>query len=444
MDHLRSGFPDSHPDWENLVAPPDERWRRAALDLRLAARRAKEELSERVAALVTIPALEMEIQLTRAELEPLMLPVLDQAIDLAQMALDEARVPAESLSALYLIGGSSRIPLFADRVWERLGVQPEVPAEPEAASVLGAAFGVAVHRFETGAHFRGRLAANIANPLWRFGKVGAAQLVLSGDGITVEASDSPTEGPDVAALAAAAETQLAASNTGYIGMKLDPARVLQRDGGLERRYSVVEDGRRVTHLQWYLHLGTRSIVVSAPEQAREVAERLVIEDARADPDNPASFFELRIGADVPQGWTATERIVLVKRGAVHQIVAESQPGSLEDTLRRDSEWFSRRFPSPRYTETVRERCKFLSGHEALAVTLRNSADRSYTRVWSGQVDGRGYRIIATLPWLEQKEFKLIETKLLLVLTGEGRLGVAWGGYHRPFGIKTGAGPGTDG
>ncbi len=416
MDHLRSGLPDSHPGWENLVAPADEHWRRAALDLRLAVRRAKEELSERVATLVTIPALDMEIQLTKAELEPLMLPVLDQAIDLAQMTLDGAGVPAESLSALYLIGGSSRIPLFADRVWERLGVQPEVPDDPELASVLGAAFGVAEHLFEAGSRFRGRLAANSASLAWRFGKVGGTRLILSGDGIAVQADDSPSEGPDVAALAAAAETRLAASGPGYVSMKLGPARVLQRYDGLERRYSIVEDGRRVVNLEWYLHNGSHWIVVSAPEQAREVADRLVLEPPRDDPMNPDRFFKLRIAADVPVGWTATERLILVGATAVRQFVAEGHPESVDGSLHRDSEWFTRRFPSPRYVETERNACLFLGGHEAKSVTLRDSFNNSYTRVLSGLVDGRGYRIIATLPWSERQGLRLLsEYKGLRVL-----------------------------
>lgn len=434
MDHLRNGLPDSHPNWEKLVAPADERWRHAALDLRLAVRRAKEELSEGVAALVTISALKTEIQLTKAELEPLMLPVLDQAIDLAQMALDEAGVSGEGLSALYLIGGSSRIPLFADRVWERLGVQPEIPAEPELASVLGAALGVAEHRFEAGSRFRGRLAANTESVMWRFGKFGSTQLILSGDGITVQADDSPSRGPDVAALAADAATRLAASATGYVSMTLGPVRALQLDGGLERRYSIVEDGRRVVHLEWYLNIGSHWIVVSAPEQAREVADRLVLEPPRPDPVNPDRFFKLRIAADVPVGWTATERLILVGAPAVRHLTAEGHPGSVDDSLRRDSEWFTQRFPSPRYVEIGREECWFLGGHKAIAVTLRDSFDNSQTRVLCGVVDGRGYRIIATLPgsqnqglWLlsehrllaehkGHKALRLVEKNFLLVLT----------------------------
>lgn len=410
VEHLRMGLPGSHPDWENLVAPGDERWRREALYLRAAVRWAKEQLSERVAALVKIPVLELEIQLTRAELEQLILPVIDQAVDLAQTALDSAGVAADSLAALYLIGGSSRIPLFADRVWERLSFQPEVPAEPEAASVLGAALGVAGHRFEHGSHFRGRLAANTASPLWRWGTIGAFDLTLSGDGISVRVSDSPSEGPDVASLATSAETRLAASGTGYVSMDLGPAQVLQRDGGLERRYSLVEGGRRVTYLEWYLQIGARWIVVSAPEQAREVASRFVIEAPRAD---PIRFFEVRIGADVPDGWGVTERLILVRRKAVHQLIAEGHPGPVEDSTRHESDWFARRFPSPRYAETARARSRFLGGNDAMTVTLRDSADGSYTRIWAGLVDGRGYRIMATVPWVERPALALADTLLML-------------------------------
>jgi hypothetical protein len=283
-------------------------------------------------------------------------------------------------------------------------------------NALGAAFGVAEHRFETGSRFRRRLAANTTSLAWRFGKVGGTRLILSGDGITVQADDSPNEGPDVAALASAAESRLAASGTGYVSMKLGPARVLQRYDGLERRYSIVEDGRRVVNLEWYLHNGSHWIVVSAPEQAREVAERLVLEPPRDDPANPDRFFKLRIAADVPLGWTATERLILVGATAVRQFVAEGHPESVDDSLRRDSEWFTRRFPSPRYVETERNACLFLGGHEAISVTMRDSFNNSYTRVLSGLVDGRGYRIIATLPWSERQGLRLLsEYKGLRVL-----------------------------
>jgi actin-like ATPase involved in cell morphogenesis len=409
IDQLRNGQPGSHPDWHNLVSPGDEQQRRHALDLRTAVRRAKEQLSDRVAALIEIPALDMEIQLTRAELDQIMLPVIDQAVELAQLALDSAGVTANSLAGLYLIGGSSRIPLFADRAWERLNAQPEVPAEPEAASVLGAALGVAGHRFEHGSHFRGRLAANTASPLWRFGNTGGADLSLYGDGSTVRASDSPGEGPDVAALAAAADRRLAAAGNGYASMELLPAQVLGRDGGLERRYSVVENGQRVTHLEWYLQMGARWIVVSAPERASEVVSRLVVEAPRTD---PARYFELRMGADVPAGWIAAERLFMVRGKSVHQIVAESGPNP-EDLIRRDSGWFARRFPAPRFAETARGQSRFFGGIDAMTVTLRDSADNSYTRVWAGLVDGRGYRIVATVPWTERLGLALAETLLLL-------------------------------
>jgi hypothetical protein len=192
-------------------------------------------------------------------------------------------------------------------------------------------------------------------------------------------------------------------------MELVPAQVLGRDGGLERRYSVVEGGRRVTYLEWYLQLGGRWVVVAAPEQAREVVSRLVVEAPRAD---PTRFFELRIGGDVPVGWIAAERLIMVRSRSVHQLVAESDPNP-EESIRRDSGWFARRFPSPRYAETARGRSRFLGGIDAMTVTLRDSADGSYTRVWVGLVDGRGYRIVATVPWTERLGLPLVETLMLV-------------------------------
>jgi hypothetical protein len=141
-----------------------------------------------------------------------------------------------------------------------------------------------------------------------------------------------------------------------------------------------------------------------------VAERFAVEAPRAD---PTRFFELRIGADVPDGWTVTERLILVRGRTAHQLVAESLADPPEDSMRRESDWFARRFPSPRYAETARGMSRFLGGNDTMTVTLRDSADNSYTRVWAGLAGGRGYRVVATVPWAEQLGLKLVETLVTL-------------------------------
>ena len=77
-------------------------------------RRAKELLSEAPSATVTIstPVGQETLSLTRGELDNLIRPVLDQAVALARATFTDARLTGPgALSALYLTGGSSRIPL---------------------------------------------------------------------------------------------------------------------------------------------------------------------------------------------------------------------------------------------------------------------------------------------------------------------------------------------
>ncbi|HEY1616501.1 MAG TPA: Hsp70 family protein, partial [Streptosporangiaceae bacterium] len=116
--HLGEGAAGQHEDWPDLMTPASERFRQGALDLRTAVRAAKHQLSQRMAAQVAIPVLGLDVQLTRPELERLMPPVLDEMVEVLRQALAAASVAAADLAGLYLIGGSSRIPLVADRVWE--------------------------------------------------------------------------------------------------------------------------------------------------------------------------------------------------------------------------------------------------------------------------------------------------------------------------------------
>ncbi|WP_206510934.1 Hsp70 family protein [Rhodococcus sp. BGS-1C] len=96
---------------------------RAALDVRYALedsiRRAKELLSEAPSATITVTGdgRTERFQITRDEFEELISPVLDKAVELARATLLDARITAPGqLEALYLTGGSSRIPAVHDRL----------------------------------------------------------------------------------------------------------------------------------------------------------------------------------------------------------------------------------------------------------------------------------------------------------------------------------------
>jgi len=84
---------------------------------------AKEALSSDtdVAIPVWLPHVQTEIRLTRVELEHMIRPALADTITALQRALRSAGVAADEVTAVLLVGGSSRIPLVAELVGGQLG-----------------------------------------------------------------------------------------------------------------------------------------------------------------------------------------------------------------------------------------------------------------------------------------------------------------------------------
>lgn len=84
-------------------------------------RRAKELLSEAPSATITVslPSGRQTLQITRDELDELITPAIDQAIRLTRATLLDGGIShPDQLTALYLTGGSSRIPLVQQRLSE--------------------------------------------------------------------------------------------------------------------------------------------------------------------------------------------------------------------------------------------------------------------------------------------------------------------------------------
>lgn len=314
------------------------------------------------------------------------------------------------LAAIYLIGGASRSPLIADRVWERLGVQPELAGHPESVSVLGAAEGIASHRMASGERFRGRLAGTTVNPLWKTGTTASARLALFGDGMAVLAADAPRADGGVAALAAAAEQNRLAGLPGYAGIELAPAQVLGHEGGLQRKYLAAEAGQRAEYVERYVELGERWLTLTAPERASAVLDSLAIEAPRAD---LSRCFELRIGADVPQGWVATELVELSRERNGLRLTGESFPSVMDQTWARHAEWCAQTFPPPRYAQVQQGQGGFLGRHPAVVTTVRDGADGSFIRIWSGFIDGRGFRVTAAAPGIQRLALPVIGSQMTL-------------------------------
>ncbi len=88
---------------------------------------------------VLLPTVTTEVRLTRAELETMVRPALQDSIDALRRAVRSAGVTPEDLRAVLLVGGSSRMPIVAQLVGAELGRPVAVDAHPKHAVALGAA-----------------------------------------------------------------------------------------------------------------------------------------------------------------------------------------------------------------------------------------------------------------------------------------------------------------
>jgi actin-like ATPase involved in cell morphogenesis len=131
----------SHKDparWQRLLRPestPDRRTRRA---LQEDVKAAKEALSRHPQTEVPMPEPFSDVLVTRAELEALVRPALLRSVELLSRTVRSAGLAPERLAGIYLVGGSSRLPLVGSLIAEKIGVVPASLDQPETAVALGA------------------------------------------------------------------------------------------------------------------------------------------------------------------------------------------------------------------------------------------------------------------------------------------------------------------
>ena len=88
---------------------------------------------------VFLPGRHFDVRLTRAEFEDMIRAPIESTIGTLIRTLRSAQVDPNQLSAVLLVGGSSRIPLVARMISEALGRPTVVDAHPKYAVALGAA-----------------------------------------------------------------------------------------------------------------------------------------------------------------------------------------------------------------------------------------------------------------------------------------------------------------
>lgn len=139
LDHVGRAASAGDPTrWQQLRRPADAATRRAARGLAEDVRAAKESLSRYAQTEIALPAPFTDQHVTRAEFTGLIRPNLLRSVELLAATLARAGVTPARLSGIFLVGGSSRIPLVAGLIQDRLRMTPVALDQPETAVVLGA------------------------------------------------------------------------------------------------------------------------------------------------------------------------------------------------------------------------------------------------------------------------------------------------------------------
>jgi type VII secretion-associated protein (TIGR03931 family) len=152
LDHVGSLVASADPAaWRQLVEGRELTDRRRRRVLRQDVRGAKETLSRHAYTDVPMPPPFADAHVTREDLERLVTGPLGRAVELTRAAIDEAGLRPQQLTAIFLVGGSSRIPMVSRLVYERTGVVPTTLDQPETVVARGALRAVLVEPDRTGA-----------------------------------------------------------------------------------------------------------------------------------------------------------------------------------------------------------------------------------------------------------------------------------------------------
>jgi Hsp70 protein len=124
--------------WQSLLRPMSTGDRRAQRALREDVKAAKESLSRHPQTEVPLPEPFDDVLVTRVELEALIRPGMLRSVELLAGTIRSTGMSPERLVGIYLVGGSSRIPLIATLIAENMRVVPTSLDQPETAVALGA------------------------------------------------------------------------------------------------------------------------------------------------------------------------------------------------------------------------------------------------------------------------------------------------------------------
>jgi hypothetical protein len=136
VGHAR-GMTGAPTDWERLDRPQSAGDRQARRLLWHGARAVKEQPSRHSTAELHLPLADAGLHLTRDEFERYAEPYLARTVDLTAAVLRGAGIRPTELAGVFLVGGSSRIPLAGTLLHRALGIAPVAIDQPELAVAEG-------------------------------------------------------------------------------------------------------------------------------------------------------------------------------------------------------------------------------------------------------------------------------------------------------------------
>jgi actin-like ATPase involved in cell morphogenesis len=143
VERLRAAAPQANTDgWSRLAHPQNSADRRHRRFLWDDARAAKEQLSRSAVANVHVPIYETDLHVTREEFERHARPWLERTVARTAETMAQSGIRRQRLAGLFLVGGSSRIPLIATLLHQRLGIAPTVIEQPELVVAQGSLYTV--------------------------------------------------------------------------------------------------------------------------------------------------------------------------------------------------------------------------------------------------------------------------------------------------------------
>lgn len=131
--------------WDQLLVSEETDWMRAAARLRAECKRAKEALSSHPVADVSVglPTGSVDVSITRHQLDELIVPFIDESIELLDRCMTDAGENGETITAIYVTGGASRMPVVEQRVRDAYpNTLVSRRGDPKVAVALGALLAV--------------------------------------------------------------------------------------------------------------------------------------------------------------------------------------------------------------------------------------------------------------------------------------------------------------